>query len=76
MSESDKELRRILASNIRAIRLEKGMSQEQLANVCELHRTYIGSVERSERNVTLSTLMKFANALKVSAIDLLTKKDL
>ncbi len=75
MNESDKDLRNILASNIRAIRLERGMSQEQLANVCELHRTYIGSVERSERNVTLSTLVKFANALDVSAIDLLSQKD-
>ena len=76
MSGLDKELRKILASNIRAIRLGRGMSQEQLANVCELHRTYIGSVERSERNVTLSTIVKFANALNVSAIDLLTQKDL
>lgn len=75
MSESDKELKIILASNIRAIRLDKGLSQEQLANVCELHRTYIGSVERSERNITLSTLVKFANALNVSAIELLTQKD-
>lgn len=75
MSESDKELKNILASNIRAIRLKKGLSQEQLANVCELHRTYIGSVERSERNITLSTLVKFANALNISAIELLTQKD-
>lgn len=75
MNESDKELKKILASNIRAIRLDKGLSQEQLANVCELHRTYIGSVERSERNITLSTLVKFANALNVSAIELLTQKD-
>jgi len=75
MNESDKELRKILASNIRGIRLERGMSQEQLANVCELHRTYIGSVERSERNITLSTLVKLANALNVSAIELLTQKE-
>jgi len=75
MSESDTELRRILASNIRTIRLDKGMSQEQFAIICELHRTYIGSVERLERNVTLSTLVKFANSLGVSVIDLLTQKD-
>ena len=75
MSESDTELRRILASNIRTIRLDKGMSQEQFANVCKLHRTYIGSVERLERNVTLSTLVKFANSLGVSVINLLTRKD-
>ena len=75
MNESEIELRKILASNIRGIRLERGMSQEQLANVCELHRTYIGSVERSERNITISTLVKLANALNVSAIELLTQRE-
>ena len=74
MSESDKELRKILASNIRSNRLDRGLSQEQLANICELHRTYIGSVERSERNVTLNTIVRFANALNVTVIDLLTKQ--
>jgi transcriptional regulator with XRE-family HTH domain len=50
----------------------KGMSQEELADLCEIHRTYVGSVERCERNVTLSTLEMFANALGVSATQLLT----
>ncbi len=72
MSISDTDLRKLLGSNIRAIRLERGMSQEELANICDLHRTYIGSVERAERNITLSTLVKFANALNVTIIDLLT----
>jgi transcriptional regulator with XRE-family HTH domain len=66
-------LTRILAQNVVRLRRAKGLSQEALADVCGLHRTYVGSVERGERNVTLSTLEVFAQALRVSVIDLLTK---
>ncbi|WP_349531140.1 helix-turn-helix transcriptional regulator [Bradyrhizobium sp. NAS80.1] len=66
-------LTRILAQNVIRLRRAKGLSQEALADVCGLHRTYVGSVERGERNVTLSTLEVFADALRVSVIDLLTK---
>lgn len=59
-------LRWVLANNIRRFRKLKGFSQEQLADLCGLHRTYIGSVERMERNVTLSTLEVLAAALAVS----------
>lgn len=64
----------ILADNIRAFRREKDLSQEELADMCNLHRTYIGSVERGERNVTLSTLEALAAALDVSVPALLTEK--
>jgi transcriptional regulator with XRE-family HTH domain len=64
----------ILADNIRAYRKREHISQEELADVCDLHRTYVGSVERGERNVTLSTLEIFAVALGVSVPELLTKK--
>ncbi|MFQ5673224.1 MAG: helix-turn-helix domain-containing protein [Nitrospinales bacterium] len=67
-------LRNILADNIRNYRNHKGLSQEELADICGLHRTYVGSVERSERNVTLSTLEVFAKALSASVPDLLTRK--
>ncbi len=63
----------ILAHNIRQFRLIKELSQEELAEKCGLHRTYIGSVERCERNVTLSTLEVLARALDVSVPKLLTK---
>ena len=66
-------LKRILAQNIIRLRRSQGLSQEELADICGLHRTYVGSVERAERNVTLSTLEVFANALGVSVIDLLSK---
>jgi transcriptional regulator with XRE-family HTH domain len=68
------ELRKILAQNIRAYRLTKKLSQEDLADLCGLHRTYVGSIERSERNVTISSLEVLAKALGVSVPDLLTGK--
>ena len=63
----------ILAENIKAYRRTQGLSQEELADRCGLHRTYVGSVERCERNVTLSTLEVFAVALDVSVPQLLTQ---
>jgi transcriptional regulator with XRE-family HTH domain len=60
---SSSSIRAILAENIRLYRKDHGLSQEELADLCELHRTYIGSVEREERNVSLSTLEVLARAL-------------
>ncbi len=65
---------KILTENVRSHRMAENISQEDLADLCGLHRTYIGSVERRERNVTLSTLEMLANALKVSVPQLLTGK--
>lgn len=59
-----------LARNLRAIRKDKGVSQEALGDLAELHRTYVGSVERQERNVSLDNIEKLANALKVDILDL------
>lgn len=55
-------------------RKEAKLSQEKLAELCGLHRTYIGMIERGEKNVTLKNIEKIANALKVDMSDLL--KDL
>jgi transcriptional regulator with XRE-family HTH domain len=66
------ELRQTLAANIRTLRSQLGVSQEELADMCSLHRTYVGAIERGERNVTLSTLEVFSKALGVSVPDLLT----
>ena len=66
------ELRSCLADNVRVGRKQLEYSQEQLADVCGLHRTYIGSVERCERNVTLSTLEALAEALNTTVPELLT----
>lgn len=67
-------MRATLAKNIRSYRRDHGLSQEVLADICELHRTYIGSVEREERNVSLSTLEVLARALRVSVPELLTPR--
>lgn len=74
MSDQRPSLRATLAENLRQYRKLHGYSQEELANRCELHRTYIGSVEREERNVSLSTLEVLAKALGVSVPELLTKR--
>lgn len=66
------ELRKVLAQNIRTYRAKRKLSQEELADICGLHRTYVGSVERSERNVTISSLEVLAKALGVSVPELLT----
>jgi transcriptional regulator with XRE-family HTH domain len=63
---------KLLATNVRALRHALDVSQEELAARCGLHRTYVGSVERGERNVTLSTLEVLASVLGVSVPELLT----
>ncbi|WP_342006192.1 helix-turn-helix transcriptional regulator [Citrobacter sedlakii] len=79
MSNTDidfKNIKEILAENVRVFRNINGLSQEQLAEISGLHRTYIGSVERKERNVTLNTLICLAKALNTSVPNLLTKQEL
>lgn len=73
MSTLMPSLKAILAENLRQLRKTQGYSQEELAGRCALHRTYIGSVERAERNVSLSTLEVLSKALGVSVPELLTQ---
>jgi transcriptional regulator with XRE-family HTH domain len=56
---------------VRVFRKEEGLSQEDLAHKAELHRTYIGMIERAEKNITLLNIEKIANALNISIKDLL-----
>lgn len=74
LRQPSRMMTQILAANLHAFRKTKNISQEELADLCSLHRTYVGSVERGERNVTLSTLEVFAAALSVSVPELLTKR--
>ena len=55
---------------VRELRKQKGLSQEALALACDLDRTYVGGVERGERNISLVNIQKIAEALGVSAREL------
>ncbi len=57
--------------NVRKVRKEKGLSQEELAFKAGLHRTYIGMIERAEKNITLINIQKISNALNTPIVDLL-----
>ncbi len=61
------DINRAVGLNIRRIREAKGLSQEKLAALAELHRAYIGQVERGEKNIGLKNLQKIAKALGVTA---------
>lgn len=50
---------------IKTLREQKGISQEKLGEIADLHRTYIGMIERAERNITLKNIDKIAKALDV-----------
>jgi transcriptional regulator with XRE-family HTH domain len=65
------DLQRIVGRNLRRYRLERGFSQEAFADHMGFHRTYMGSVERGERNLTLQTLEKIAGFLEIDPRELL-----
>lgn len=63
--------RKVLANNLRRIRANLGLTQEALADASGLHRTFVGAVERSERNVSLDNIERLAHALGVETFELL-----
>jgi transcriptional regulator with XRE-family HTH domain len=63
--------KRIFAANVKRLRLSAGLSQEGLADRAGLHRTYISSIERGERNVALGNIFLIAEALDVDPRELL-----
>jgi transcriptional regulator with XRE-family HTH domain len=58
------KLKEVFSYNMRKYRLEKNLSQEELAEKAGVHRTYIGSVERGERNITINVMEKICTALQ------------
>lgn len=62
--------RKILGENIRTHRRNMSWSQEKLAEKADLHRNYIGDIERGEENVSIDALMRIATVLKVGLSDL------
>jgi transcriptional regulator with XRE-family HTH domain len=63
--------KRLFAANLRRLRIATGFSQEALAERAGLHRTYVSSIERGERNLSLENIFRLAEALAVDPRDLL-----
>lgn len=68
--KDDQKFLEQLGSRIRELRLESGLSQEKLSFECDLDRTYIGSVERGERNIAAINLKRISKALNISISEL------
>ena len=68
--DSNSEILIKFGNRVRELRKLKNLSQEELAFRADVHRTYIGMIERAEKNITLLNIEKIANALKVSINDL------
>lgn len=67
---SEHDILNIFGENVRKYRRLLNLSQEDLADRAELHRTYIGMIERAEKNITLVNIQRIANALEVNIEDL------
>ena len=62
-------------ARVRSLRQRKGLSQEELADLAGVHRTYLGGIERGERNPALKNIAALAEALDVSLTDLFNFED-
>lgn len=71
MKKKHIKARVLFSQNLRQLRAEKNISQERLADIAGLHRTYVSSVERCERNLTIDSMEKLAQALNVDIRELL-----
>jgi transcriptional regulator with XRE-family HTH domain len=72
MNLNDRRFLRELGGRIRERRESRGLTQAELGERCELHRTFIGSVERGERNLSVLNLWRLAKVLRVRLADLFT----
>lgn len=65
----------VFGVNVKCYRLKMGLSQEKFAELCNLHRTYISDIECFQRNVSLESLQKIANALNIEPYKLLIERE-
>lgn len=61
---------KVFGSNLRKYRVKQGLSQEKLAELCGLHRTYISDIERFQRSISLENIQRIANALEIETYKL------
>lgn len=71
-----KTILQIFGDNVRKERLKRNLSQEDLADLASVHRTYIGMIERAEKNITLLNIEKIAKALNLKIPDLLNNEEI
>lgn len=69
------DLQRAVGRSLRRYRQEKGLSQEAFADLVGVHRTYMGGLERGERNLTLKAVERIAAIIKVDPLDLMRGLD-
>ena len=67
---------KVFAANLKKYRIQKGFSQEDLAEISELHRTYISAIEREKRSIALENVQKIANALNIETYLLFVDKEI
>jgi transcriptional regulator with XRE-family HTH domain len=75
LAHVNRDPRKKFGEHVRSLRKKRGWSQEELAEACGLHRTYVGAVERGERNVSLINITQLARALSVKPRNLLEDID-
>lgn len=67
------DLQRIVGRNLRVYRKGRGLSQEEFAEILGIHRTYMGGIERGERNLTLKTVERIASCIDLEPLSLLAR---
>ncbi|MDP6223279.1 MAG: helix-turn-helix transcriptional regulator [Candidatus Micropelagos thuwalensis] len=70
MEAFENNIKKIFGARVRTLRTEKGWSQEDFAFECGVHKTYIGPVERGERNISLENIKKMANTFRIDIAEL------
>ncbi len=70
------DILKVFGENLRKYRINRGISQEKFAEMCDLHRTYISDVERAQRSISLGNVQRIADALEIETYKLFLEEDL